>query len=158
MYGIGAAGGGFWGALADRVLVPFADAMLLRLPDGIAPAVAAGAPDNIADAWRGIAPPLGERPGGRVLILAGEGANSIPLYAVQIARASSAGAVEMLTTSPDLGPRAEALDAEVAVVERWPESHGRSDVVLEGANDPAGLTCALTRPQRPCSATPPSSS
>lgn len=49
----------------------------------------------------------------------------------------------MLTTSPDLGPRAEALDAEVAVVERWPESHGRSDVVLEGANDPAGLTCAL---------------
>lgn len=78
MYGIGAAGGGFGGALADHVLVPFADAMLLRLPDGIAPAVAAGAPDNIADAWRGIAPPLGERPGGRVLTLAGEGANSIP--------------------------------------------------------------------------------
>ncbi len=61
--------------LSERVRVPFADAMLIALPAQIDPATAASAPDNIADAWRAIVPPLRAHPGGRVLILAGPGAS-----------------------------------------------------------------------------------
>jgi threonine dehydrogenase-like Zn-dependent dehydrogenase len=143
MYGVGAAGGGFGGALSDRVRVPFADAMLVPLPDGVEPATAASAPDNISDAWRSVVPPLRERPGGRVLILAGPGANSIPLYAVQIARASGAESVSLLTRYREVAAKAEALGADVEIVEKWPESYGRHDVVVENANEPRGLACAL---------------
>ena len=143
MYGIGPAGGDFGGAFAERVRVPFADAMLVPLPKGIDPLVAASAPDNISDAWRAVVPPLESRPGGKVLILAGPGANSIPLYAVQIARAAGAGAVEVLTRSEQLAPQAERLGAEVALVEDWPDAHGRFDVVVENANERRGLGCAL---------------
>ena len=58
MYGIGVAGGDWGGALADVLRVPFADAMLLKLPAGVSPAAAASAGDNIADAWRTVAPQL----------------------------------------------------------------------------------------------------
>jgi alcohol dehydrogenase len=143
MYGIGAAGGGFGGALSDRLAIPFADAMLVPLPDGVDPATAASAPDNIADAWRAIVPPLQERPGGRVLILAGPGANSIPLYAVQIARASGAEAVTVLTRNADTAAQAKRLGAEAELVDDWPDSHGRHDVVLEHSNERPGLPCAL---------------
>jgi threonine dehydrogenase-like Zn-dependent dehydrogenase len=144
MYGIGAAGGSFGGALSDRVLVPFADAMLVPLPDGVEPATAASASDNISDAWRSIVPPLRDRPGGRVLILAGPGANSIPLYAVQIAQASGAESVTVLTRNPDTAAKAERLGADVELVDEWPESHGRHDVVLEHANERRGVATALS--------------
>jgi threonine dehydrogenase-like Zn-dependent dehydrogenase len=144
MYGIGAAGGGFGGALSERVRIPFAEAMLVPLPDGVEPATAASAPDNIADAWRAVAPPLRERPGGRVLVLAGQGSNSIPLYAVQIAQASGAEKVTVLTLNPATAEKAAALGAEAELVDQWPESHGRYDVVLEHANEPAGLGTALS--------------
>jgi alcohol dehydrogenase len=155
MYGIGPAGGDFGGAFAERVRVPFADAMLVPLPKGIDPLVAASAPDNISDAWRAVVPPLEGRPGGKVLILAGPGANSIPLYAVQIARAAGAGAVEVLTRSEQLAPQAERLGAEVALVEEWPDAHGRFDVVVENANERRGLGCALrsTRTGGQCTVT-----
>jgi threonine dehydrogenase-like Zn-dependent dehydrogenase len=144
MYGIGAAGGSFGGALSDRVLVPFADAMLVPLPEGVDPATAASAPDNIADAWRSIVPPLRDRPNGRVLILAGPGANSIPLYGVQIARASGAESVAVLTKNADTAAKAERLGAKVELVGEWPESFGRHDVVLEHANEREGLATALS--------------
>jgi alcohol dehydrogenase len=144
MYGIGAAGGGFGGALTERVRIPFADAMLVPLPDGVAPATAASAPDNIADAWRAVVPPLRDRPGGRVLVLAGKGSNSIPLYAVQIAQASGAEQVTVLTLDPATAEKAAALGAETDLVDEWPENHGRHDVVLEHANQAEGLGTALS--------------
>ena len=85
MYGIGPAGGEWGGALADRVRVPFADAMLLRPPDGVSPAAIASASDNVSDAYRTVAGPLAAEPGAEVLIVAG-GAASISLYAVDIAQ------------------------------------------------------------------------
>src|SRR5436190_2202762 len=42
MYGLGAAGGDWDGALSDFLRVPYADAMLLPLPAGLEPAAAAG--------------------------------------------------------------------------------------------------------------------
>ena len=65
---------------SDLVRVPYADAMLVPLPDGLEPATVASASDNIPDAWRTVAPPLERRPGAEVLVVAG-GARSIALYA-----------------------------------------------------------------------------
>ncbi|MDT5077414.1 MAG: hypothetical protein QOJ80_2051, partial [Mycobacterium sp.] len=84
MYGMapiaGLDGGGF---MADLVLVPFADAMLVPLPHAIDPVAVASMSDNIPDGWRTVGPYRsrlaalddGER---RVLVM---GRLSIGLYA-----------------------------------------------------------------------------
>src|SRR6476659_7122274 len=57
MYGMaplaGMDGGGF---MADLVLVPFADAMLLPVPAGVDAVSVASLSDNIPDGWRGVGP------------------------------------------------------------------------------------------------------
>src|SRR5215207_6471935 len=58
MYGFGLAGGLWGGALADELAVPYADAMLVPLADGIEPAAAASVADNIVDAYRHVGPHL----------------------------------------------------------------------------------------------------
>jgi alcohol dehydrogenase len=80
MYGFGATGGDWGGMLGDLVRVPFADAMLMRVPDGVAPESIASASDNLPDAWRTVAPHLAANPGAEVLVLGG-GARSIGLAA-----------------------------------------------------------------------------
>ena len=50
MYGLAPLGGEWGGALSDLVRVPFAHAMLMPVPDGIAPATLASASDNMSDA------------------------------------------------------------------------------------------------------------
>src|SRR3954469_19596634 len=82
-YGLGAAGGGWGGALADLLLVPYADFMLAPVPDGVSRRQAASASDNVADAYRCVMPHLTNDPGAPVLV-AGDGA--IPLMAADCAR------------------------------------------------------------------------
>ena len=57
MYGMaplaGLDGGGF---MSDLVLVPYADAMLIPIPDGVDPAAIASLSDNIPDGWRAVEP------------------------------------------------------------------------------------------------------
>ena len=111
MYGIGAAGGDWGGAMADLVRVPFADAMLVRAarrdrPGGRGQPVRqrgrrAGAP--WARSW-----PRG--PGAPVLIVGG-GAHAVSLYAVQAAVALGAERVDFLDTDPGRLALAERLGA-----------------------------------------------
>src|SRR6185312_10629469 len=56
-YGFGPAVDEWGGFLSDLVAVPYASHMLVPLPDGLEPARVASASDNIADAWRAVAPP-----------------------------------------------------------------------------------------------------
>jgi len=83
-YGLGALGGDWGGAVSDVVRVPFADAMLVPVPAGVAPETVASL-DNLTDGWRTVAPYVGglgdDR---RVLVVGGR---SVGLYAVAIARA-----------------------------------------------------------------------
>lgn len=93
MYGMapiaGLDGGGF---MADLVLVPYADAMLVPLPEGVDPVAVASMSDNIPDGWRTVGPyrnqlaalPCDER---RVLVM---GRLSIGLYAAAFASAMGA--------------------------------------------------------------------
>ena len=57
-----------WGGfLSDLVRVPYAEEMLVPLPDGVDPAAAASVSDNVVDGWRTVAPHLAADPGASVL-------------------------------------------------------------------------------------------
>src|SRR4051794_2082449 len=114
MYGFGAIGGDFGGFLTDLVRVPFADAMLVRVPEGLTAEAVASASDNIADAWRLVAPWLEEWPAADVLIVGGSG--SIGLYAIDVARALGAARVDYLDHDP--GRLALASDLGAEAIER----------------------------------------
>ena len=141
MFGFGAFGGDWGGFLADTVRVPFADAMLVRAPDGIDPVTIASASDNIPDGWRSVAPFLAERPDQDVLVLGGV-ARSVGLYAVGIARALGARSVtyydrdeRRLAVASDLG--AEAIDADPPK-----RTDRRYPIVVDAGASHASLACA----------------
>ena len=116
-------GNDYGGFASDSVRVPYADAMLVTIPNGVAPTVVASLSDNIPDAWRCVAPPLAERPGSPVLIAMGAG--SIALYSVAIAIALGAGRVDVVGG----GERDREL--------------GFYPITVDASADPAGISCAL---------------
>jgi threonine dehydrogenase-like Zn-dependent dehydrogenase len=146
MYGVGALGGSWGGALADVVRVPFADAMLLRLPAGVDPVAVASLSDNVADGWRTVGPPLAARPGAAVLVVGG-GAPSIGLYAVAVASALGAERVEYLDTDRERLTLAEALGAR-PVDGPPPQRAGRFPITVDASGQPEGLACALRSTDR----------
>ena len=112
-FGLGPHGGvDLGGALADLVRVPWADAMLIALPDGIDPVAAAGIPDNVADGYRCVAGPLAELPGAAVLVAGGLAA-SVGLYAVMAALALGSERVVFVDDDPTRLQIADRLGAEV---------------------------------------------
>ncbi len=134
--------GGDWGGLfADLVHVPYAEAMLVPLPDGVSPAQAAAASDNLTDAYLAVARPLAERPEAEVLVLGGAGA--IALYVVQMALALGARRVTYVDKSPERLALAAALGAQT-VSRDDPAPLGAFDVVVEAAGHPAELRRALS--------------
>ena len=144
MYGLGTMGGLVWGGLlADLALVPHADAMLVRLPDGVGPVAAASVSDNIADAWRTVGPPLQADPHAEVLVVAGEGgANSIGLYAAGLAIALGSVHVVYADQSAERLAIAAGLGAE-AVDGPWPRKLGSFPITVDASGDGDGLRCAL---------------
>src|SRR4051794_22702277 len=109
-----------WGGfLSDAVQVPFADAMLVPVPGGLAAEVAAGASDNITDAHRTVAPHLAARPGAPVLVCGGAQSGSIGLYAV--AQALALGSEQVLYVDPDAGRRAIAEGYGARTLDDVPE-------------------------------------
>jgi alcohol dehydrogenase len=83
-YGLGALGGDWGAAMTDVVRVPFADAMLVPLPAGVAPQAVASL-DNLTDGWRTVAPYLPALAEDRRMLVMG--GMSVGLYAVAIGRA-----------------------------------------------------------------------
>jgi alcohol dehydrogenase len=143
-YGLGAGprpdyGGGF----SDAVHVPYADHMLVPIPDSLDIAVAANISDNIADGWRAVAGPLTARPGASVLVIGGL-AQSVGLYAAAAAVALGGGRVTYLDDDAGRRARAEAVGAQAAAratadLQR-PEQY---DIVVEAAGDAAALAHAV---------------
>jgi alcohol dehydrogenase len=132
-----------WGGfLADAARVPFADAMLVPIPDGVAPELAAGASDNITDAYRTVAPHLAVRPGAPVLVCGGAESGSIGLYAV--AHAVALGADDVLYVDPDAGRRAIAAGYGARTLDHVPgQLDERFPITVDAAATPAALALAL---------------
>jgi alcohol dehydrogenase len=134
----------FGGALSDFVRVPFADAMLVPLPAGVDPIVAASVSDNVVDGWRAVAPQLQAQPGASVLVVGGL-AQSVGLYAAGAAVALGAGRVLYLDDQEGRRAVAQSMGAEVAALD-LPDGRTPSeqfDIVVEAAGDAAALGFAV---------------
>ena len=153
MYGLGPIGGDWGGALSDLVRVPFPDFMLVPVPDGVDPMTVAAVGDNIPDAWRTVAPALQERPGAEVLVVGGEGAVSISLYACQLALALGAGRVDFVDHDAGHLELAAALGANPIEANgeeqpgpypaRFPRRLGPYPITVETSSHPDGLALAV---------------
>jgi threonine dehydrogenase-like Zn-dependent dehydrogenase len=142
MYGFGALGGEWGGMLSDLALVPYAEAMLVPLPQGVDAAVVPSAADNMADGWRAVAPALAELPAADVLVVSGGAGRSIPLYAVDAALALGAASVTYVDTDAGRLDVAKALGARV-VEGQAERSLGTFPVTVDGTATPEGLTATL---------------
>jgi alcohol dehydrogenase len=148
MYGFGLAGGHWGGAVSDLLAVPFAEAMLVPLPDGLEPADVASAADNLADAYYRVVPAFtGERPAEEVLIVGALSpkthfSGSVPLYMGQIALALGARRVRFADSRPFLRAEAERLGIE-ALDFRDLDSRELSPLTIDAGATPASLDVAI---------------
>jgi threonine dehydrogenase-like Zn-dependent dehydrogenase len=153
-YGFGPAVEQWGGFLADTVAVPFADHMLVEVPDSLPAAAVASVSDNMSDAWRSVAPALESEPGAPVLVVGGAAAGSIGLYAVAIARALGAETVCYVDTDERRLKTAERLGAET-VPPPWPKRLGPFPITVEANAGQDALKLALrsTAPDGICTST-----
>jgi len=145
MYGMapiaGLDGGGF---MADLVLVPYADAMLIPLPDSVDHIAIASLSDNIPDGWRAVGPfepelarldPVDRR----VLVI---GRLSIGLYSAAFAAALGAQ-VDYVDTDAQRLAAAEKLGAVVHDRDRPDKSWDPYPVTVHTSGDSALLMATL---------------
>ena len=151
-FGLGPHGGiDLGGALAELVRVPWADVMLIPLPEGMDPVVAAGIPDNVSDGYRCVAAPLAERPGAPVLVVGGL-ASSVGLYAVMAALALGSKRVVYVDDDAARLELAVAAGAEVVdAKDQWDSLKlaERFPIVVEANVLDSGRNFAL-RSVEPC--------
>ncbi|MFL6655508.1 MAG: zinc-binding dehydrogenase [Sulfurifustis sp.] len=149
-YGFGAAMGSWGGAVSDRLRVPYADAMLLKVPETLDPLIVASASDNLPDAWRTVGPHLERLPGVPVLVVGGP-ARSIGLYAAGIAVAMGASRVDYLDSDTErlriadtLGANAIEIPAgERSLKKHAPRGRGSYLISVDASASLAGLNHAL---------------
>ena len=142
-------GENYGGFLSDSVRVPYADAMLVPVPNGVEPDAIASLSDNIPDGWRSVAPQLEAEPGAPVLICGGSG--SIALYAAQIAIALGAERVDFAGGRPKERELAQRLGASL-LDEEFPPRLGPYPITVDFSGTHEGLGCALrsTAPDGTC--------
>lgn len=151
MYGFGLTGGHWGGAYSDLLAVPFADAMLVPLPDGIDPAAAASVADNVTDGYRGVAPHLPEllaRDADAQVVIFADVARrppfsaSVALYAGLTARALGARTVHLVDRRPHVRRHAEALGLH-AHEPGARRSLGQAALVVDTTGTSSGLNMAV---------------
>jgi len=153
MYGLEPFGGPWGGFLSDVIRVPWADHMLVPLPEGIDPIAVASLSDNIPDGWRTVGPWLEQPASASVLVVAGA-APSIPFYSIAIARALGVPRVDYLEVDGVVQPQADKAvraGADVLTSAEDVETQGYQ-VTVCSASDPAHLALALraTEPDGTC--------
>lgn len=145
MYGMapiaGLDGGGF---MSDLVLVPYADAMLIRVPAGVDPISIASLSDNIPDGWRAVGPYAAElarldSADRRVLVV---GRLSIGLYAAAFGAALGAH-VDYVDTDDQRLAAAEKLGAVVHDRAKPDKSWDPYPVTVHTSGDSALLAATL---------------
>ena len=139
MYGL-PMGTNYGGFLSDSARVPFADAMLVGVPDGIEPEAVASLSDNIPDAWRTVGPAARRaprRPGPDL-----RRRRSIALYATGIALALGAERVDFAGGNSYIRKKAEEIGATM-LDEEFPKRLGPYPITVDASADPDGLHCAL---------------
>lgn len=150
-YGFGPQVAKWGGFLSDLVAVPYADHMLVAVPAPLPASVVASASDNIADAWRCVAPALAREPGAAVMVVGGFGPGSIGLYTVAIAVALGSSQVLYVDRHLRRCEVARALGAKLFDEER-PRRLGPFPITVDASGDAGALAFALrsTAPDGEC--------
>src|SRR5215471_5295620 len=128
----------FGGAISELMRVPFADHMLVKVPDSVDAIEIASVADNISDGWRAVAPLLKARPGASVLVIGGRG-QSISLYAAGLAASLDAGKVLYLDDNAArraIAQRMGALAEPLAIADRT--TADQFEITVDGSGDPRG--------------------
>ena len=147
-FGFGEAMGPWGGMITDQIRVPYANQMLVKVPEGIDHISLASASDNIPDGWRTVGPQLRKNPGAPVLVLGGSAA-SVGLYAAGIAVALGSEQVDYVDYSESRLKIAIELGANAIRIpktkrKRWyknnsPEIGGKYPIVADCAMNPDAL-------------------
>ena len=118
------------GAFAEYVVVRSAGTNLVALPDGVAPALAAGLGCRVATAFRALVARARVRAGERVVVI---GCGGVGLAAVAIARAAGA---DVVAVDPSADARARALELGAAEAHSTAREFGAA-VSLDCLGSPA---------------------
>lgn len=131
--GYGTPAGGLWGGLfSELVSVPFADAMLVSVPQDVDPASVASVSDNLTDAWVAISKPLAHRTNANVLVVGGT--ESLGLMATQMAKVAGARSVTYFDTSESRQRLAGHSQAHI-FDGKAEDLHEQFDVVVAATRD-----------------------
>jgi 2-desacetyl-2-hydroxyethyl bacteriochlorophyllide A dehydrogenase len=146
-FGHGAALGSLQGTQADMALVPNANLVLRRVPEGMSSDVALFAGDVMGTGFHAV-DSSGLRPGDTAVVL---GLGPVGLCAVQVAKAAGAAHVFAIDTVPDRLHVAESFGAEPihlteqdarSIVRKATEGRG-VDVCIDAVGDPRALESAI---------------
>lgn len=147
-YGLGREAVQWGGAISDLVKVPYAAAMLRKIPAGLDAVSLASLSDNMTDAYRTVAPYLKAQPGASVLIVGGV-AESIACYAILEAQALGAGKITYFDTDRARCDFAATLGAVPEFAEKIPQRlAGNFDITVDCSGSIEGFRLAL-RSARP---------
>lgn len=144
-YGLAPSSGTDWGGgLSDAIKVPFAEAMLKKIPEHLSLTAAAALSDNAVDGFRTVEEALNQYPGADVLVVGGL-AQSVGLFAVQAARALAARRVVYVDFNADRLAAAKRLGAITHKISFLPDTKAPEQfpIVVEAAGLPGALQFAL---------------
>lgn len=147
-YGLGREAVQWGGGISELVKIPYAGAMLERIPAGSDPLQLASLSDNMTDAYRTVAPYLKAQPGAKLLIVGGV-AESIACYAILEAQALGARKITYFDTDWARADFAATLGAVAEFAEKIPQRlAGDFDVAIDCSGSIEGFRMAL-RSARP---------
>lgn len=131
----------FGGAMSDKLKVPYADHMLLKIPPAIDPVHLASLSDNVPDAYRNVGYEL-EKDASKSILVVGGKAKSVGLYTVAISKAMGAIQVDYVDNDPERIAMAEKAGADNSLGS-LSEIKGKYDIVVDASSTQKGLTAAF---------------
>ena len=130
----------FGGAMSDYIKIPFADAMLLKIPENVDPIHLASLSDNIPDAYRHLKD-IETNPNQKVIIVAGK-AKSVGIYALMMAKAMGVAEIDYVDNNKERLEIARKLNAN-NVFDSFQQVTKKYDLVIDTSSTTKGLTNAF---------------
>ena len=130
----------FGGAMSDFIKVPFADAMLLKIPHHLDPVHLASLSDNIPDAYRHLKD-VKTNPNQKVLIVAGQ-AKSVGIYALMLAKALGVAEIDYVDHNKERLEIAQKLKA-TNIFDSYQQITAKYDLVIDTSSTSKGLETVL---------------
>ena len=129
------------GTMSDLLKVPYAQKMLIPIPEGLDLEGIASASDNLPDAWSRVAPHLLNKPNKKVLIIGGS-AKSIGLYAAGFAAKMETEQVDYIDLSSERVEIANKLGAN-GIKKSYKNHAGEYDLVVNASSSTKAIELSI---------------